>query len=178
MLLGLGIAGTDSFGPADAEFWVLALLVLVGELFPIQVHGQVGEETFSTPFAFALLLAYGLPEAVAVQVVASLIADVARRRPADRIVFNLAQIAISWVVAGLALEAVGGIDLGRGADLELSDLPAITLAAVVFFAANSTLVRAAEALLEQGSIADHLRDDLCSAAGPPPRCSRSARPSS
>ena len=51
MLIGLGIADTGTFGPADAEFWVLALLVLVGELFPIQVHGQVGEETFSTPFA-------------------------------------------------------------------------------------------------------------------------------
>ncbi len=160
MLIGLGVVGTDSFGPTDAEFWVLAMLVLVGELFPIQVHGQVGEETFSTPFAFALLLAYGLPEAVAVQVGASLLADVARRRPVDRIVFNLGQLAISWVVAGLALEAVGGVDLGRGADLEASDLPAITLAAVVFFAANSTLVRSAEALLENGSIAGHLRDDL------------------
>ena len=160
MLIGLGIADTGTFGPADAEFWVLALLVFVGELFPIQVHGQVGEETFSTPFAFALLLAYGIPEAVAVQVAASLVADLARRRPADRIVFNLAQLAISWVVAGLALEAVGGTDIGHGDDLQASDLPAIALAAVVFFAANSTLVRSAEALLQKGSIADHLRDDL------------------
>ena len=71
-------------GYQDAEFWVLAALVLVGELFPIQVHGQVGEETFSTPFAFALLLVYGLPEAAAVQVAATVIADLIRRRPIDR----------------------------------------------------------------------------------------------
>jgi diguanylate cyclase (GGDEF)-like protein len=160
VLLGLAVAGTGTFGPADAEFWVLALLVLAGELFPIQVHGQVGEETFSTPFAFALLLVYGTPEVVVVQVVASLIADVARRRPIDRIVFNLAQLAISWVLAGLVLDAVGGTDLGRGDELRAADLPAIAIAAIVFFAANSTLVRTAEALLEKNSISDHLRDDL------------------
>ena len=57
-------SGASDIGPLDAEFWVLAFLVLLGELFPIQVHGQVGEETFSTPFAFALLLVYGVPEVV------------------------------------------------------------------------------------------------------------------
>ena len=56
MLAALAVLGTGSLGPFDAEFWVLAALVLVGELFPIQVHGQVGEETFSTPVAFARLL--------------------------------------------------------------------------------------------------------------------------
>jgi diguanylate cyclase (GGDEF)-like protein len=160
VLVGLAVVGTDSFGPADAEFWVLAALVLAGELFPIQVHGQVGEETFSTPFAFALLLSYGIPEAVLVQVAASLVADLVRRRPVDRIVFNLAQLTICWVAAGLALEAAGGTGLGNGADLEAADLPAIALAALVFFAANSILPRTAEALLQNTSIAAHLRADL------------------
>jgi xanthine dehydrogenase YagS FAD-binding subunit len=100
--------GIDDLGPFEAEFWVLAALVLVGELFPIQVHGQVGEETFSTPFAFALLLAYGIPEVVVIQAAATLAADLIRRRPVDRIVFNLAQLAISWVLAGLALDLAGG----------------------------------------------------------------------
>ena len=143
-------------GSGDAEFWVLAALVLLGELFPIQVHGQVGEETFSTPFAFAMLLAYGIPEVVAVQVVASLAADLVRRRPVDRIVFNLAQLAISWVAAGLALELAGGTGLGDGERPPAADLPAIALAAAVFFAANSTLPRTAEALLQKASIAEHL----------------------
>ena len=138
---------------------MLAALVLAGELFPIQVHG-VGYENFSTPFAFALLLVYGLPEAVAVQVVASLVADLVRRRPLDQVVFNLAQLAISWVAAGLALEAVGGSGLTNGEDLEAADLPAIAFSAAVFFIVNSTLVRTAEALLEHTSIAHHLRADL------------------
>jgi diguanylate cyclase (GGDEF)-like protein len=159
VLVVLAVAGISDLGPFDAEFWVLAALVFVGELFPIQIHG-VGYENFSTPFAFALLLVYGLPEAVAVQVVASLAADLFRRRPMDRIVFNLAQLAISWVAAGLALEAVGGSGLTNGDDLQAADLPPIALAAVVFFIVNSTLVRTAEALLENTSIADHLRADL------------------
>jgi diguanylate cyclase (GGDEF)-like protein len=95
-----------------------------------------------------------------VQVAATLIADIVRRRPVDRIVFNVAQLTISWVVAWLALEAVGGTGMENGDDLEAAELPAIALAAVVFFVVNSTIVRTAEALLENASIADHLRSDV------------------
>src|SRR5829696_5986008 len=114
------IGGTD-IGPLEAEFWVLTALVLLGELFPIQVHGQVGEETFSTPFAFALLLVYGVPEVVVVQVGATLLADLIRRRPIDRIVFNLAQLTLSWVAAGAVFEAIGGSGLGDAEGLMASD---------------------------------------------------------
>jgi hypothetical protein len=149
VLVGLAVAGASDIGPLDAEFWVLAALVLVGELFPIQVHGQVGEETFSTPFAFALLLVYGVPEVVVVQVLASLVADLIRRRPIDRILFNAAQLALSWVAAGAVFEALGGTGLGGPEGLQASDLPAIVASAFVFFVANSSLVRTAEALLQQ-----------------------------
>ena len=159
-LVGLAVVGGSDIGPLDAEFWVLAFLVLLGELFPIQVHGQVGEETFSTPFAFALLLVYGVPEVVAVQVLASLAADLIRRRPIDRIVFNLAQLALSWVVAGAVFEAIGGAGFGDPGGLAASDLPAIAICAVVFFVANSTLVRTAEALLQRIPIGAHLLGDL------------------
>jgi diguanylate cyclase (GGDEF)-like protein len=160
VFVALAVTATGDFGYDDAEFWVLAALVFAGELFPIQVHGQVGEETFSTPFAFALLLVYGLPEVVAVQVIATVVADVIRRRPADRIVFNAAQLAISWTIAGLALEAVGGTGLDDGVDLKAADLPAIALAAGVFFIVNSTLARTAEALLQDTSIWEHNKADL------------------
>jgi diguanylate cyclase (GGDEF)-like protein len=160
LLVALLVLTTGSFGPLDAEFWVLAGLVLAGELFPIQVHGQVGEETFSTPFGFAILLLYGVPEVAVVQVASSLAADLIRRRPADRIVFNLAQLTLSWAAAGAALELLGGSGLGGGEILSGEDLPAIVVSAVVFFAANSTLVRTAEALLEHIPILAHLRADL------------------
>jgi diguanylate cyclase (GGDEF)-like protein len=159
-LVALAVASGGDFGPADAEFWVLAALVLAGELFPIQVHGQVGEETFSTPFAFALFLLYGTPEVVAVQVVSTLAADVISRQRPDRLVFNLALFTLSWAAAGAALSLVGGTSLGSGDGLDAADLPAIAAAAIVFFAVNSTLVRTAEALLQQTSIAGHLRAGL------------------
>jgi diguanylate cyclase (GGDEF)-like protein len=159
VLVALAVTGIGDLGPADAEFWVLAALVLAGELFPIQFHG-VSYENFSTPFAFALLLVYGLPEAVAVQVAASLVSDVVRRRPLEHVLFNAAQLAISWVAAGIALDAVGGSDLRNGDDLEAADLPGIAFSAAVFFIVNSTLAGTAEALLEHTSIAHLLRRDL------------------
>ena len=160
MLVGLLAAGAGDLGEFDLAFWTLAAFVLLGELFPIQVHGQVGEETFSTPFGFAMLLLYGVPEVAVVQVLATLIADVIRRRPLDRIVFNLAQLTLSWGAAGAALELAGGTSLADGGALQASDLPAIAAAATVFFAVNSTLTRTAEALLQQTPIGAHLRADL------------------
>ena len=160
VLVGLALAGAGDFGPLDAEFWVLAALVLVGELFPIQVHGPVGEDTFSTPFAFAILLTYGVPEVVVVQVLATLVADLVRRRPIDRIAFNLAQLALSWIAAGAVFEALGGTGIGGPEGLQASDLPAIVVCALVFFVVNSTLARTAEALLQQTGVGDHLLGDL------------------
>ncbi len=86
------------------------------------------------------------------QVLASLLADLIRRRPIDRIVFNLAQLALSWIVAGAVFEALGGAGFGDPGGLQASDLPAIAICAVVFFVANSTLVRTAEALLQRIAI--------------------------
>src|SRR5215204_4493283 len=160
VLVGLALAGAGDIGPLDAEFWVLAALVLVGELFPIQVHGPVGEDTFSTPFAFAILLVYGVPEVVVVQVLATLVADLVRRRPIDRIAFNLAQLALSWIAAGAVFEALGGTGIGGPEGLQASDLPAIVVCALVFFVVNSTLARTAEALLQQTGVGDHLLGDL------------------
>jgi len=150
VLVGVLLTGAGDIGPLDAEFWVLAALVLLGELFPIQVHGQEGEETFSTPFAFAMLLVYGLPEVVVVQVVTTLVADLVRRRPIDRILFNIAQLTLSWVAAGAVFEALGGTGLGTAEGLHASDLSAIAGGALVFFVVNSTIVRTAEALLQAG----------------------------
>ena len=154
----VGAAG--SFGPLDLEFWLLAGLVLLGELYPIQVHGQTGEETFSTPFGFAMLLIYGAPQVALVQAVSSLIADLIRRRPADRIVFNLAQLTISWAAAGAVLDLLGGTGLSSGESLQADELPAITASAVAFFLVNSTLVRTAEALQLGIAVGAHLIADL------------------
>ena len=160
VLLAMLVGAAGSFGPLDLEFWLLAGLVLLGELYPIQVHGQTGEETFSTPFGFAMLLIYGAPQVALVQAVSSLIADLIRRRPADRIVFNLAQLSISWAAAGAVLDLLGGTGLSSGDSLQADELPAITASAVAFFLVNSTLVRTAEALQMGIAVRGHLIADL------------------
>ena len=160
MLVVVLITSGSDIGPLDVEFWMLAALVLLGELFPIQVHGQVGVDTFSTPFAFAILLLYGVPEVVVVQVGATVVAEVILRRPFDRIAFNVAQLVLSWAAAGLVFEALGGTGLGSAEGLQAGDLPAIAVCALVFFVVNSTIVRTAEALLQKTRIGDHLLGDL------------------
>ena len=95
-----------------------------------------------------------------VQVAASLVADLIHKRPVDRVVFNLAQLALSWLAAGLALEAVGGTDLDNGQSFQAADLIPVAVAAVVFFAVNSAIVRTAEALLQRATIMGHLKGDL------------------
>jgi diguanylate cyclase (GGDEF)-like protein len=160
VLVAVLLTGGSDIGPLDVEFWMLAALVLLGELFPIQVHGQVGVDTFSTPFAFAILLLYGVPEVVVVQVGATLVAEVILRRPFDRIAFNVAQLVLSWAAAGAVFEALGGTGLGSAEGLQASDLPAIAACALVFFVVNSTIVRTAEALLQKTRIGDHLLGDL------------------
>ena len=160
MLVVVLITSGSDIGPLDVEFWMLAALVLLGELFPIQVHGQVGVDTFSTPFAFAMLLLYGVPEVVVVQVGATVVAEVILRRPFDRIAFNVAQLVLSWAAAGLVFEALGGTGLGSAEGLQAGDLPAIAVCALVFFVVNSTIVRTAEALLQKTRIGDHLLGDL------------------
>ena len=57
-------------------------------------------------------------------------------------------------------EALGGAGFGDPGGLAASDLPAIAICAVVFFVANSTLVRTAEALLQRAPIGAHLLGDL------------------
>jgi hypothetical protein len=72
---------------------LLAVGVLLGELLPLKIprRGEHEELTVSTTFAFALLLVAGLFPAVAAQAAASVVQDVASRKPVWRIAFNIGQ---------------------------------------------------------------------------------------
>ena len=78
----------------------LPLAILVAELFPVEIPDGDGEVSFSTTFAFALLLTDGVAAVVLVHALALAIADPLRRRPLERLVFNVAQYAICWAIAG------------------------------------------------------------------------------
>ncbi len=123
------------------EFLPFSLFVLLGQLLPIRVtrHGEEEEITTSTTFVFALLLAAGPLAAAAAQAVSSLFGDIVQRRPLSKTAFNAARstIAIS-ASAGVLFLLTELPHPSPAAPLAPSDLPAVLVAAGVFFLANTT----------------------------------------
>jgi diguanylate cyclase (GGDEF)-like protein len=148
---------------ADARFWLFVAAILVAELFPIDVPGHEGEVTFSLPFALSLLLIDGGPAVLLVHAMAVGIAEAVRRRPVDRLVFNVAQYALSWGAASQAL-LVLGTDLSPGGDglqyLTAAGVAALAGAALVFVVVNTVLASTAPALARGERPFRFLRADL------------------
>jgi diguanylate cyclase (GGDEF)-like protein len=153
-------ADLSVMGPA---FLMAAALLVAGELRPLFTangRDQNGVAT-STTFVFALLLHWGLGVAVLMQAVATTVADRTNRKAWWRTGFNVAQYSLSYGAAS----AVFGL-LGRhprpDSPLPItgSDLPAIALAGLVFFACNYSLVGIAIALHRNERILTSLRADL------------------
>jgi PAS domain S-box-containing protein len=86
------------------------------------------------------------------------LADLLRRRPAVRVVFNAAQYSLSYAAAGLALCLLGGV-AGSG-HLTAGDLPALAVGAAVFLAVNSSLASAPPALGSGTSLVEQMRPEL------------------
>ncbi|MFI6597948.1 putative bifunctional diguanylate cyclase/phosphodiesterase [Nonomuraea sp. NPDC050536] len=146
-------------------FWVLAVLVILGELRPVMVSSAtaVGGTYPSTMFTFAVLLHFGLPVAVLMQTVAVVINGVVTRKAWFRVMFNVAQSTLALTAAAVVLGLFGVVPnpavpwVPRGADL-----PAIALAGVAYFATRALLVCGAVALHERRSLLRVLK----STAGP------------
>ena len=77
-------------GHAPAVFWLFAVFVTLGELFPVRIPFRDGENsvTVSTAFAFAVLLGFGTVPAVIVYAVASAIGDLIQRRTWWKVLFS------------------------------------------------------------------------------------------
>ena len=139
-------------------FWLFALLLLIGEVFPIAIPRKGGEIeylTASTTFAIAMLMAYGPAAAILVQVSASIIADLVQRKSAWKVAFNVGQYALSLGVAGVVYQAAGGT-----AAVHASSLPAFLAAGAVFFIANVVLTDIVLGVTSGGSLADFIGHDL------------------
>jgi diguanylate cyclase (GGDEF)-like protein len=150
--------------PVDnATFWVVFVLVVLGELFPIVVpfHDQRQEITTSTTFVFALLLMFGLAPAVFAQGVASVVSDEYRRVPWWKAAFNLSQYSLAWLAAGVVLDGVAGsLDFAQPDSFGTQQLLGIVLSGLAFFVVNTELVGIALALVTGVSIWRHFRSDL------------------
>jgi diguanylate cyclase (GGDEF)-like protein len=129
---------------ADALFALLALAILIAELFPVDLPDERGQVSFSTSFAFAILLTDGVAAVLLVHALTLALADALRRRPVERLVFNVAQYAISWAVAGGLLVALTG-DRPDREGLQYLDarwIPALLASAAVFLLLNTALASA------------------------------------
>jgi diguanylate cyclase (GGDEF)-like protein len=155
-------APADLLGRLDALLVLFAVAILVAELFPLDIPGHEGEATFSTTFAFALLLAEGTTVVVLTHVLCVVLADLVRRRPIEKLVFNAAQYALSWGAAGgvLAL-AASGLPHHDGLEyLDAVHAPAIFAAIGTFLIVNVTLASTAPALADGARPLDYMRADL------------------
>ena len=152
--------GRPSLADASSArgFWLFALLLLVGEVFPIAIPRKSGEVeylTASTTFAIAMLIAYGPAAAILVQVGASVIADLFQRKSAWKVVFNVGQYALSLGAAGVVYHAAGGSTIIVG-----SSLPAFLAAGAVFFVTNVTLTDVVLGMTSGGSLGDFIGHDM------------------
>ncbi len=160
-VVGLHAPG-DLLGRVDALLVLFAVAILVAELFPLDIPGHEGQATFSTTFAFALLLAGGTTVVILTHVLCVVLADLLRRRPIEKIVFNAAQYALSWGAAGgvLALAASGLPHHGGLEYLDAVHTPAVLAAIGTFLIVNVILASTAPALADGARPLDYMRADL------------------
>jgi diguanylate cyclase (GGDEF)-like protein len=163
LLVAFAIGGAQELiEDADGLLLLLAAAILVAELFPVEIPDGDGEVSFSTTFAFALLLTDGVAAVVIVHALALAIAEAVRRRPFERLVFNVAQYAICWALAGGVLVALtGDLPDENGLQyLEFEYLPALVASAAVFLACNAALASTPPALSRGVSPWLMIRGDL------------------
>ncbi len=145
---------------SPALFWLLALFTIVGELLPIPVPRRQGlaKVTISTPFAFAILLRFGLIPATFVYVASVLVADGVERVDRVKAVFNASQYALAMLAAAGTL-ALAGVD-HPVSHLSANTVPALLAAGAAFFVVNHALACVGAALLAGLPIPRYIRDDL------------------
>jgi diguanylate cyclase (GGDEF)-like protein len=151
-------------------FWVIAALVVAGQIWPIVAPGRPGPRSpaASLTFSFAVMLYWGLPVALLLRAIAVLGVGAAQRRETHRTAFDAAQVALSMTAAWLTIAAVRAVastpamrSVPAMASIRVMHMPApvhpwapngwgllfvVLPAAVAYFAVNYSLVGVAVAL--------------------------------
>jgi diguanylate cyclase (GGDEF)-like protein len=163
LLIFLGTSRAEVHALTDQPaFWTILVLVLVGELRPIFTPGRADPAgiTMSTMFTFAALLFFGLPSAVAMQALATVVTAVALRTDWWRAAFNVGQHTLSLMVSWWLLSVGGVTGLPTGASPpDGRDLAAVAAAVLSYFLINNGFVWVALALLRRESLLDTVRED-------------------
>ena len=163
LVAGIVLRDADSLITGlDGLVALFAIAILVAELFPLDVPGHEGQATFSTTFAFALLLARGIEDVIVIHVATVVAADLIRRRQPAKLVFNASQYALSWGAAGaVLLLARPGVTGDSGLEyLELAAIPGVVAAAATFLLVNVALASTPPALAGGASPLASMLGDL------------------
>jgi diguanylate cyclase (GGDEF)-like protein len=158
------IVGTVVFGLAVTQlmgmsalarhllFWVLVAMVVLGDVWPIVTPGRSSVEAplASVTFSFAMLIVWGLPVAVLVRAISTMVTFLAKRKAPHRAAFNAAANTLSLTAGGAVLYALHlrgqPAPLHWGVVHSTSDLGKVLLAALASFVVFHILIYVAVAL--------------------------------
>jgi len=148
--------GLPEIQRAPGTFWLLGILAVIGELFPLWLprRDDVEEITTSTTFGFAIMLGWGTSAAVVAMAAAVLAADLGRKQ-LWKVLFNMAGYVLSAAAAGGVYAALGG-----SPNLSSGDLWPVFAAGFAFFVVNTAIVEVAVALAQGLPPLHHLRQNL------------------
>jgi diguanylate cyclase (GGDEF)-like protein len=169
--VGLGLTGSvlldltgNDFALMGAAFYVAAGLLVMLELRPLVTAGSPDANgvSTSTAFVFALLLHWGLGPALLMMTIATILADVVRRKAPWRTAFNVGQFGVSYACAWVTL-AVLGLHPSPQSPVSVTagQLVPILVAGCVYFLVNNGLVSQALALRNRSSF----RTEFCDKIG-------------
>jgi diguanylate cyclase (GGDEF)-like protein len=132
-------------------FWVVAAMVVLGDIWPIVTPGRSSLEAplASVTFSFAMLIVWGLPVAVLVRATSTMVTFVAKRKAPHRAAFNAAANTLSLTAGGTVLWAFGLQRMHMPTHwlrFQSSDLGKVLLAALTCFAVGYVLITVAVAL--------------------------------
>jgi signal transduction histidine kinase len=146
LLLAFAFSGGAALPHMPAAFWLLSVLMLVGEVRYIVMPRSGHREaiTTTTCLCLAVVLGWGVAPAALVLAAGSVVSDLFRRKEPRKVLFNAAQYAIALAACGAILAA-----FGVRPPFEVAALPPFFLAALAYLLVNKVLVRIAVALHQQ-----------------------------
>ncbi|HYN93676.1 MAG TPA: EAL domain-containing protein [Pilimelia sp.] len=123
----------DRLAELPPAFWVMAALAVVSDARPFTPPGRRQSAAIfpSVCFTFAIMLAWGLGPAVAVQAGAVAVSSWRMRYAPWRAVFNLGQYALAFAAARAVTALAGPVPLGAP---RWTDVAVVTAAALAWFA--------------------------------------------
>jgi diguanylate cyclase (GGDEF)-like protein len=144
-------------------FWLLAALIVIGEIWPIVTPGRAGQVSpvASVTFSFAALIFWGLPVALLMRATSTLAVSLAQRKALRRSAFNAAQVTLSLTAAGLVMFALGvHASPAHPWNPDGRHLYVVLPAGAAYFAVNFLLVTTAIALHARAPLTRTLREAL------------------